>query len=921
MSAFTIVVYGNADLYRECLNAIASVVGTTEFNTLLKLTTCLAFSTVLFSFTFKQDVMLVFKWFALFYVVFYILFVPKVTVNIEDRVSVGTSISVDNVPFGLAVMASYTSIIGDTLTQKLESTFSLPDDLRYSQSGMVMASKMVVAANKFEITNSEFNHDMMEFSHRCIFYDLLMHRYSIDNLLGAENTWEFIKANTSKANAFALDGEVVSCIDGAKILSEKWNEIINQVAHEYGARLFSQSNKPEEDLKARLISSYRFLIKDLASSAEILFSQHLIKNVIDRGIIHMDGSLDAQAALQTYAITRADDQLRATFASVGELVGEWIAYFKNAIEIIAYALFIFVVLLSIFPAGNKILINYLIMLFWLQLWAPFFAIINLIVSFYAKSNTSVFAGVTLHSISAILDSNRNMAGIAGYMSLLVPVLSWKLLNGMNGVFDHIAHGFSGYLQSSVATGVGEATSGNFSFGNTSFANHNSDNNSQFKWDTSGRFSSGILQSQLSNGSNMTNTPSGRAFIDSRGTISNLGTDVDLTRSIRESSSKQAENSTQTAFSQSRESGESFMGSSRDLYQFEKMFAKTEGSGTQWTSNSSSSAMQAYRDAMQQTQRFADDNRISFGDAAKILSAANTDLKAGVQLGFGVPFTKIGGGVGANASKSWGGDVSSHVDHSSLMDKAKSYVKDSGYSDNIDAVERAVKDQSLRTNDEKANRLLDASSLSYDHGNSYRTSAQNSLQQAKSYRESANNAEEIASSYRMNFGQSLAEYIAKQPHPSGDGPITFGRLGDVANDAGLMKRYAEGFVRDNIDHFKKPLNHDLPHSKSDVEHTYEKNNHQINIGKASKEQYKFDQTDFSKKANIEIGEVNVDYERKRIVENQIAKDKEKLSHHKEDVNSQGHDVVKKWEAENARKRAEKHPVDNMIKGIDTKNYDE
>lgn len=919
MSAFTVVVYGNADLYRECFNAIATVIGASEFRTLLRLTIALAFCTVLFSFTLKQDMMEVFRWFILFYIVIYILFVPKVTVNLEDRVNLGVANSIDNVPFGLAVLASYTSIIGDTLTQGLEATFSLPDDLRYSRSGMVMASRLVVSANKFEITDSEFNRDMMEFTHRCVFYDLLMHRYSIDSLLRANNTWEFIQSNTSKANALALNGSVIACKEGAQVLGTRWAEIINQVAREYGARLFTQSGEPEKDLKARLVSSYRFLLKGIAPNSEVIFSQHLIKNVVDRGIIHMDGSLDAQAALQTYAITRAEDQMRATFFSVGELVGEWIAYFKNAIEIIAYALFIFVILLAVFPSGNKVLKNYLIMLLWLQLWAPLFAIINLIVSFYARSNTPTLGGVTLHSISAILESNRNMSGIAGYMTLMVPVFSWKLLNGMSGVFDHVAHGFGGFMQSAVATGVGEATSGNFSFGNTSFSNHNSDNNSRFKWDTSGRFSSGIMQSQLGDGATLTNTPSGRAIMDTRSTISNLGTDVDLTGSIRQSLVNQAENSTQNAFSQSKEAADNFMESSRELYQFDKMLSKTEGSSTQWTSSSSGSAMQAYRDAMQQTQKFASDNRISYGEAAKLLSAAHMDLKTGASFGFGIPGTKIGASVGGSASKSWGGDISSNLDHSTLLDKAKSYAKDSGYSDNIDAVERAVKDQSLRTNDEEANRVLFASSASYDQAHSYRASAQNSLQKAQSYRESASNAEEIASSYRMNIGQPLAEYIAKLPHPSGDGPITFERLGDVTNDTGLMKRYVDGFVRNNIDQFQKPLNQNLPHSQSNVEHSFAKNNLKIPDGQLSHSQYDHDREDVDRKIKA-MGEVDIDFERARIVENQIAENKGELTHHKDDLTNQGLRSEEKYTSEASRKRSQHHPVDIMIEGIDTKTHD-
>lgn len=321
MIDFPLVVYGHADLYAECLNAIAAVMGSSIYASFVNVSILLAGFTLWMAFSTQRDLMVIVRWFGLFYLVVMMLFIPKSTVHVIDRINNGSDHPVDHVPFGLAVMASYTSLFGDALTQVLEQAFSLPDDLCYSRTGMVMASRLVTSANEFQITDAEFNNDMQEFMHQCVFYDLLLNKYTVNELMQAGEVWEFMKVHTSKARAFAYEGKVTPCKEGAGYLSNRWTNMINVVASQYGARLFPQSHAPDKELKSKLLSSYQYLLKNLSVTSETIFSQHLMKNMLERSVIRMDGSLDANAALQSYAYTRGMDQLKSTFASVGEFAG------------------------------------------------------------------------------------------------------------------------------------------------------------------------------------------------------------------------------------------------------------------------------------------------------------------------------------------------------------------------------------------------------------------------------------------------------------------------------------------------------------------------------------------------------------------------------------------------------------------------
>ena len=94
--------------------------------------------------------------------------------------------------------------------------------------------------------------------------------------------------------------------------------------------------------------------------------------------------------------------------------------------------FIFIVLLSVFPFGWIVLKNYLFTLLWIQLWAPLYAVINLLVSYYAaiQSTAAANGALTLKSMPGLLQINSDIAGLAGYLTLSVPFLSAGLARGM-----------------------------------------------------------------------------------------------------------------------------------------------------------------------------------------------------------------------------------------------------------------------------------------------------------------------------------------------------------------------------------------------------------------------------------------------------------------------------------------------------------
>src|SRR5690348_14791638 len=102
MTTLAITVYGNGDLFREFFNAIAASFGTGDFTTLIRLAVLLSGVTVIATFISQNNIMVMVKWFGLYYLAVFVLFTPKTSVEIIDQVNQGKAYSVDNVPLGLA---------------------------------------------------------------------------------------------------------------------------------------------------------------------------------------------------------------------------------------------------------------------------------------------------------------------------------------------------------------------------------------------------------------------------------------------------------------------------------------------------------------------------------------------------------------------------------------------------------------------------------------------------------------------------------------------------------------------------------------------------------------------------------------------------------------------------------------------------
>ena len=351
-------------------------------------------------------------------------------------------------------------------------------------------------------------------------------------------------------------------------------------------------------------------------------------------------------------LLRAQEQKRMTNKTLGDMAAHWLPLMKNAFEAIMYGSFIFIVLLSVFPFGWAILKNYIYTLMWIQVWAPLYAIINLIVSYYAQthSTAAVDGALSLQAISGVIQINSDISGLAGYLTLSVPFLSAGLVKGMASTFTHISQYVGGVTQSAGGAAAAEAITGNISLGNSSMSNHNMFNTSSNHLDTSGRVNTGSFTTSMAGGSLATMTADSYVVMDMRNSISNPGASINFADTLRASYSQQAERATTAGLSNAASAGNAISSAIKNAHDLNHQFGKSASSGEGWNTSTGTGLAHAVSKVDRMTQDFADRHHISYNDAANLLASAH--VSGQVSGGFsskGIPAGRILSAFSVDAS--------------------------------------------------------------------------------------------------------------------------------------------------------------------------------------------------------------------------------------------------------------------------------
>lgn len=664
----TMYVMANGDLFREGLNALVTFLGENSFGSLTRIVTTFGIYGVILAFIKHRDVTEMLKWFAMMVFFSSVIIAPKTELAIYDSSNPGSALEVDNVPVSLALIASTLTSISYGVTTAIETAFHLPDELQYSQTGMLFGSKLFQASHDFRILDPDLHAEMNSYVQNCILGDIKINqKYTYAELKESEGLWDTVSQNPSPVRRMTLaNGTTLSCVDATPVLQENLTQYINDNAFVlYGKKLFGSKSQSYENLfNQYLTPSYSFLLGGSQTASQI-FMQAILINAMKEGIRDYASLSDATAGLQDYAMTKSEIQTESTWAVTAMEASYFLPLIQTLLLLILICLFPFVAVLSLLPSGFSQWGNYLRSFAYLGFWPPLFGVINMAMNYYVESHTSVFTGISMNSFDTLTQMNYSTAAIAGYLSLSVPFLSYGLISNrlLHAISAPVNQLLSG-LQGSVSQATMETTTGNMGLGNASYRNFSGHNMNMNKHDTDITDFHGTYTEQQASGVMKTVTENGQAVYNVSPGLSNIAQSLNLGSQLSQTLSQSAETAKQTALTESDNVQSSISHAASRFVQLGSSLSHDDRDNDHASSGLSESENRALSFLDSKADEIAKNEHISKSEAYKALGSMAYSASGGVKAEVGTPGI-TGSSVGAKADLNSGytyTDVSEHTDN-------------------------------------------------------------------------------------------------------------------------------------------------------------------------------------------------------------------------------------------------------------------
>ncbi|HGP2300374.1 TPA: conjugal transfer mating-pair stabilization protein TraG [Salmonella enterica] len=799
-----VYVIAGGEWLRNNLNAIAAFMSTRTWDSIEKIALTLSVLAVAVMWVQRHNVMDLLGWVAVF-VLISLLVTTRTSVQIIDNSDLVRVYRVDNVPVGLALPLSLTTRIGHAMVAGYEMIFAQPDSVTYSKTGMLFGAGLVTKSTDFLSRNPEMTGLFQDYVQNCVMGDIyLNHKYSLEELMESGDPYTLIFSNPSPLRGvFDKNNHFLTCKDASVTLKDKLNldtQNGGKTWHYYVQQLFGGRPDPNLLFSTMLGDSYSYFYGSSQSASQII-RQNVTINALRDGITSYAARSGDTASLMNLATTSSLEKQRLAHASIGQVAMRTLPMVQTILLGIAIGIFPLLVLAAVFNKLTlSVLKGYVFALMWLQSWPLLYAILNSAMTFYARQNG---VPVVLSEMSQIQLKYSDLATTAGYISMMIPPLSWAMVKGLGAGFSSVYSHFASSSISPTASAAGSVVDGNYSYGNMQTENVNG-----FSWSTNSTTSFGQMTYQTGSGATTTQTRDGNMVMDSSGAMSRLPVGINATRQIAAAQQEMAREATNKAESALH----GFSSSIASAWNTLSQFGTNRGSSDSVTSGADST-MSAQDSMMASRMRsavesYAKAHNISNEQATRELASRSTRASTGMygdayaKGHLGLSMLGTGGGVGFQAGvkasvdgsdddshEASSGSRASHDARHDIDAKASRDFKEA--SDYFTS--RKVSESGSHTDNNADSRVdhlsaaLNSAKQSYDQ---YTTN----LTRSHEYAEMASRTESMSGQMSEDLSQQFAQYVMKRAPQDAEAILTNTSSPEVAERRRAM---AWAFVQEQV----------------------------------------------------------------------------------------------------------------------------
>lgn len=576
LEVFTI---GGGEYIVNVLNAVAAWCGGGGFRSMLQVVFVMGLAYALLVVAFTLDWRVWFKWFISANIMYMCMLVPTTSVKVTDRINPGLAPAVvDNVPIGLAAVASFSSQAGDWMTRTAETVFVMPADLQLSTNGFIYGSRLYDKTREFGFRDPRLRTNLEEYNKQCVFYDILLGFKSLDTLANSTDILtDMGPGSPARGMRYIepdLSSHILTCQQAyTELRNDDIPAAVNSDLTKLAPGLFpdlapaAARAKLEADIPAITAAFH-----GTGQTAANMFQQRSL----------VDAFMSARANMteddgDSFAALRADQQARNTYAGIAQQAMTWVPLLNIVLTVVFYAMFPVLFPLFLLPqTGPGTLKGYFTGFFYLSAWGPLYVVLHMFIMGRTMSSMSAVApgGLTMGTMEGIDAVNGDTATIAGFMLMSVPFIAAGMARGAMAVASN-ATSMLAPAQGAAEAAAVEQTTGNYAYGNLSYQNMTANTRQSDQWTTAPNLNYGAGGFHHRNNEGSIENQYGDAFgshtvYDTTGAISKLPWSYEVgqsgTRELRQSAAQHWE--------EAREIGRRLEGSTSHS---ERRFSGTENS--------------------------------------------------------------------------------------------------------------------------------------------------------------------------------------------------------------------------------------------------------------------------------------------------------------------------------------------------------
>ncbi|MCG6391837.1 conjugal transfer protein TraG N-terminal domain-containing protein [Vibrio fluvialis] len=751
---------------------------------------------------------------------------------------------VSNVPLGLAWLVSTTTKIDYALTTGVETVFTTPDNLKFSQSGMMMGQDMVVKSTQVTISNQVFKQNLDNFVQQCVLYDIKLGHYTFDEVVNSKDMWAFFVAHANtKSRAFKYTDSsgtsYVTCYDGIAKLDNTWNGIYREdEVMKFAKQMFPTYGQEEaKSMVASLLPVSYEAIVGVSDNAANILRQNMMINLYYNAVGSFSMSSDSSTASQAYIDARTELQTMNTNNISGQQNGKWLIYMKTTLLLILVGLFVLMAPFATLPGGFKKFVNlYAGLFFMVCMWGPIFAFLNYIQMSESIDQTAVLTdgrGLTGLTKPGIAIINARVASSAASFFGYVPYLSIALLGVGSGLSSMLQSGLSASARAASAV-ANDVTMGTINLGNTSQGVHGYNNLSANKFDTSGSFSgSGMFSTTTSAGNQLTQFADGSTALKTSGAYSQLDSaglfsKEGVSKSLSQEGQRLIDTGTRAAADYSDKRSSVISGGiNNSLNRFDH-----KASGSSWSYGEDSRESKAARYVQNVAQRMSDTFGVSYTDASQLVGSMYTKAKwnsEDLMFGLGKLVSATGGSLEVGGSVS--ADKRATWSNQDIQQWVKDNVNSQEMNSSLETLFNASRNQNISDSSGQGIDGRTTYGESADWAQTRIDSAAADIRKGESFRQAS--SEMASSSFDMsqNYQQAFFDWLKT------DKGMSNSQLDELfkSENMGDVRKYSRDFMQSESDNilkewqeYQQTLGKDFkgPTSDQDVETTYKKNKSDI-----------------------------------------------------------------------------------------------